>query len=535
MFDTTLFQRKADVRGIYPNQINEELAWFTGKYLAATVNKTTGRSKSKILVGRDGRLSSPNLYAALCAGITAGGGVALPCGLATTDMIQWGTGQRLHGAIAGAMVTASHNPPEYNGIKMVILNEKSGGLDILRPCDGIAAEFAADSGQGDAPATVGAAFPGSASMKVHERFTAAACELAPGIAKDSGKIVLDPGNGVGGLFIPLLRDALKKAGSKVEVVAVAEPIDGRFPTRPSNPGLPGAVKLLQETVLKHGAKFGAAFDGDADRVFLVDEWGQFVPGSSLLAALADGAVRAATKKGVKSPVAIYSAVSSWLVVETIRAAGGTPATARVGQDALKVALINTAAVFGGESSAHYNFPAAYCLDSGLFALMTFWQMLLDSGKSCSQLIGGLNPWPASGEVNVRIESTDWKAVSAGLIQMLQDRYARPEENSYVFTLDGVGVFHPRKPEFKTVDDIFTIDAKGDPKGGTYRLIAPGYTPDWWFNVRASNNEPLVRLNVEAKSSADVTARTYSLIATVQDFCRQHGANGVVQDWGNMRA
>ncbi|MBX7106932.1 MAG: hypothetical protein K1X57_22875, partial [Gemmataceae bacterium] len=144
MFDTTLFQRKADVRGIYPNQINEELAWFTGKYLAATVNETTGKKGSKIVVGRDGRLSSPNLYAALCAGINAGGGVALPCGLATTDMVQWATGMRLHGAIAGAMVTASHNPPEYNGIKMVILNEKTGGLDILRPCDGIAKHFAAD-------------------------------------------------------------------------------------------------------------------------------------------------------------------------------------------------------------------------------------------------------------------------------------------------------------------------------------------------------------------------------------------------------
>jgi len=534
MFDTTLFQRKADVRGIYPNQINEELAWFTGKYLAATVNETTGKKGSKIVVGRDGRLSSPNLYGALCAGINAGGGVALPCGLATTDMVQWATGMRLHGAIAGAMVTASHNPPEYNGIKMVILNEMTGGLDILRPCDGIAKHFAADSADADAPSTIGAAFPGSVSMKLHEKFTAAACELAPGLAKDTGKIVLDPGNGVGGLFVPLLRDALKKVGSKVEVSAVAEPIDGRFPTRPSNPGLPGAVKLLQETVLAKGAKFGAAFDGDADRVFLVDEWGQFVPGSSLLAALADGAVRAGVKKGIKSPVAIYSAVSSWLVVETIRAAGGTPATARVGQDALKVALINTKAVFGGESSAHYNFPAAYCLDSGLFALMTFWQQLLDSGKSVSKLIGSLNPWPSSGEVNVRIESTDWKAVSAGLVQMLQERYSKPEENSYVFTLDGVGVFHPRKPEFKTVDDIFLIDKQHDPSGATYRLIAPGYTPDWWFNVRASNNEPLVRLNVEAKSAADVTARTYSLIATVQDYCKQHGAAGIVQDWGNMR-
>jgi phosphomannomutase len=534
MFDPTLFDRKADVRGIYPNQINEELAWFTGKYLSAAVKEQTGEAKPRIVVGRDGRLSSPGLYAALCQGIAAGGGVAIPCGLATTDMVQWATGERLGGAVAGAMVTASHNPPEYNGIKMIVLNAKTKGLDIVRPVDHLAKFFTQDSGSAEAPPSAAAPFPGAASLNLHQRFVDAACRRADKLASATGRIVLDPGNGVGGLFVPLLRRAFAKAGSKAEVHAVAEPIDGRFPTRPSNPGLPGAVKLLQETVLALGANFGAAFDGDADRVFLVDEWGQFVPGSNLLAALADDAVRAAVKRGVKQPPVVYAAVASWLVIETIRKAGGTPIHCRVGQDAAKVALIDTGAVFGGESSAHYNFPEAYCLDSGLFALMTFWQMLLTSGKSCSELLGGLSPWPASGEVNLRIESSDWKSVSAALIKMLQETYSAPSANSYVLTIDGVGVYSPRKPEFKTVDDIFTIDAKGDPKGTTYRVVATGYTPDWWLNVRASNNEPLVRLNVESRSAADVTAKTYALISTVREFCRSHGADAVVQDWGNLR-
>jgi len=534
MFDPTLFQRKADVRGIYPNQINEELAWFTGKYLTAAVTELAGTKTPKILVGRDGRLSSPSLYAALCQGIVAGGGVAIPCGLATTDMIQWGAGEQLGGAVAGAMVTASHNPPEYNGIKMLVRNANTRGIDIVRPVDHLAKFFEQDSGSADAPTTVAAAFPGSVALNLHQRFVEVACQRAEGIAKATGRIVLDPGNGVGGLFVPLLRNALKKAGSKVEVHAVAEPIDGRFPTRPSNPGLPGAVKLLQETVLSLGAHFGAAFDGDADRVFLVDEWGQFVPGSLLLAALADEAVRSAVARKVKNPAVVYAAVASWLVVETVRAAGGQPVLCRVGQDAAKVALIDTQAVFGGESSAHYNFPESYCLDSGLFAMMTFWQTLLKTGKSCSELLGGLSPWPSSGEVNLRIESSDWKSVSAKLVAMLKATYEKPDANAYVLTIDGVGVYSPKKPEFKTVDDVFTIDPKNDPQGKTYRLVAPGYTPDWWLNVRASNNEPLVRLNVESRSAAEVTAKTYSLISTIREFCRSEGANAVVQDWGNLR-
>ncbi|MBX3441938.1 MAG: hypothetical protein KF774_05985 [Planctomyces sp.] len=534
MFDPTLFQRKADVRGIYPNQINEELAWFTGKYLSAAVRELAGAETPRILVGRDGRLSSPNLYAALCQGIAAGGGVAIPCGLATTDMIQWGTGEQLGGAVAGAMVTASHNPPEYNGIKMLVLNARTKGLDIVRPVDHLAKFFEADSGSGDAPATVCAAFPGAAALNLHQRFVDVACERAAGLAQANGRIVLDPGNGVGGLFVPLLRQTLAKAGSSVEVFAVAEPIDGRFPTRPSNPGLPGAVKLLQETVVSLGAKFGAAFDGDADRVFLVDEWGQFVPGSLLLAALADDAVRAAVARGEKDPSVVYAAVASWLVVETVRKAGGRPVICRVGQDAAKVALIDTGAVFGGESSAHYNFPEAFCLDSGLFAMMTFWQMLLGSGQSCSELLGGLSPWPSSGEVNLRIDSSNWKAISGELVEMLKQRHSGPDADCYVLTIDGVGVYSPRSPKFKTVDDLFQIDKKNDPQGKTYRFVAPGYTPDWWFNVRASNNEPLVRLNVEAQLAADVTARTYALISTVREFCEARGAKVVVQDWGTLR-
>ncbi len=527
MFDPALFQRSADVRGLYPNQINEELAWFTGKYLAQSLTEILGPSP-KIVVGRDGRVSSPVIYSALIQGIASEGGVPYPVGLATSDMIQWAVGEELQGIRAGVMITASHNPAEYNGIKAVVRNPETGSLDILRPVDHLAPRYEKDGSNGEAAPASALPFPQQGRLNLQEKFVEAALSRSKRIAKANGKIVLDPGNGVGGLFRPLLKNGLTARKAKVELLAVAERIDGTFPTRPSNPGLPGAVKLLQETVIAEGAKFGAAFDGDADRVFLVDEWGQFVSGSVLLAALAKSLVE---KNGGTGAV-VYSAVSSWLVAETVRAAGGTPVISRVGQDAVKVALVQKNAVFGGESSAHYNFPDTYCLDSGLFAFVTFWDMLLESGLSCSQLLGQLKPWPNSGEVNLRVECSDWKSISTDVISKIKAEYSAEQANSYVLDIDGVSVFSPRVPKYKTVDDVFKIDKKNDPTGKTYREVQK-YTPEWWFNIRASNNEPLLRVNFESTSSADVTGRTYALISRIREICGNR-AKIIVQDWGNLK-
>ncbi|MEW4490694.1 hypothetical protein AB1L42_21605 [Thalassoglobus sp. JC818] len=528
MFDPAMFERKADVRGVYPNQINEELAWLAGKYLTQSLKKELSGAAPKVMVGRDGRTSSPAIYSSLIQGIASEGGEPIACGLSTTDMIQWGVGEGICGAVAGVMITASHNPPQYNGIKSVMKSPETGGIDILRPLDHMAPRYEEDSDNGATPAATCSPFPSNGKMNLQSRFVDAALTRSNRLKDAKGKVVLDPGNGVGGLFRPLLSRALKAIGAEVELLAVAEQIDGTFPTRPSNPGLPGAVKLLQETVVAEGAEFGAAFDGDADRVFLVDEWGQFVPGSVLLAALAKAMVE---KNGGNGSV-VYSAVSSWLVPETVRAAGGKAILCRVGQDAAKVALTKTDAVFGGESSAHYNFPDTYCLDSGLFALVTFWDMLLETGLKCSQLLGQLKPWPASGEVNLRVECSDWKAMSAEVISTIKKEYGTDEKNSYVLDIDGVSVFHPRKPEFATVDDVFTIDKSGDPTGTIYREVQ-NYTPDWWFNIRASNNEPLLRVNFESRDAADVTGRTYSLISRIREICGDR-ARVDVQDWGNLK-
>lgn len=529
MFDVTQFSRKADIRGVYPNELNEELAFFTGRYLVRYVAQRLGESQPRILVGRDGRTSSPAIYRALVEGIASGGGQPLPCGLATTDMIQWGAALQVQGACAGAMVTASHNPAQYNGIKMLLRNPETEGLDIIRPVDHLQPLYQQDGQSADAPAPSRLPYPSGGRFPLQREFVAAAAARARRLGEAAGKVVLDPGNGVGAIFLPLLKEALAARGATVELLSIFADIDGRFPNRPSNPGLPGAVDELCRTVVNNRAAFGAALDGDADRVFLVNEQGEFVPGSQLLAALAARALKLAGGKGA----VVFAAVSSFGVIDAIRAHGGTPIFCRVGQDAAKVALGKTRAVFGGESSAHYNFPDVYGLDSGLFALMMFWDLLLESGLPCSQALAPYAAWPHSGEVNLRIDCGDWRGMSAQVIQMLLARYSSEQENCYVATLDGVGVYHPRVAALPTADDLFAIDAAGDPEGTIYRMVAPNYRPEWWFNVRASNNEPLLRINFETQDPQQLERRARGLIELVSRYCGEHGARVHVESPGNL--
>lgn len=528
MFDREQFQRKADFRGVYPNQLNEELAYHVGRYIVQYVEHETGSSSPAILVGRDGRTSSPAIYRSVIDGITEAGGTPLCCGLATTDMIQWGTGKQLQGAIAGVMITASHNPPEYNGIKILLRNPETEGIDIVRPVDHLRPYWEADGDGAEAPPAERLPYPTGGRLSLHQDFVDAACERSEGLASATGKIVLDPGNGVGGIFLPLLKKVLDEQGAQVEIRSIFADIDGRFPNRPSNPGLPGAVAELQKVVVDTQAAFGAALDGDADRVFLVDEQGTFVPGSQLLAALATIALKRSGPGAV-----VFAAVSSFCVIESIRKHGGTPIFCRVGQDAAKVALIRTKAVFGGESSAHYNFPDTYCLDSGLFALMMFWDEILAAKTTCSAALAPSACWPNSGEVNLRIECGNWKEMSRQVISMLEHEYSAPAANCYVTQLDGIGVYHPKIESLPTTDDLFKIDEQGDPTGKIYRIVADGYTPEWWFNVRASNNEPLLRINFESQDAGKLNDQALALIHKVHQFCKSNHADLKVESAGNL--
>jgi phosphomannomutase len=533
MFDIAQFQRKADLRGVYPTQINEELAWLSGLYLVRKLREMG--LPERVLVGRDGRLSSREIYSAHIAGIVAEGGVAIPCDYCTSDMIQWAVGEELEGGLCGSQVTASHNPAEYNGIKIVVKNRQTGGLDIMRPVDYCEAGYVKDGRQlPDASAAFEAPYADMMPLGLQERFVEATLARAPMLAEATHTIVLDPGNGVGGILVPLMKEALKKIGSKATVLAINEEIDGSFPTRPSNPGLPESIAMIEAEAKKLGGDFVASFDGDADRVFFTDENGKFVQSADTLAALAKGSIEKGIAAGEKEPAVVFSAVASWLVIDKIRQAGGRAVISRVGQDAVKVALEKTKAVFGGESSAHYNFPDCYGLDSGMFALAAFWQLLIETGRTCSTLLDDKDAWSASGEINLKMIAKDWKAQSKLVIDHFKTHYAAPEQDSYVFNLDGVAVYHPRNPAMATIDDVFQKDAAGDPEGGIYRTVNPDYQPKWWISVRASNNEPLLRLNVECAAGEDMEGRTRGIIADIQKLCATNGGEAPVQDWGNLQ-
>ncbi len=528
MIDPAQFQRKADFRGIYPDELDEELAFHAGRYLVQYVGQMTGETAPVVLVGRDGRLSSPQIYRSLIAGIGSAGGQSRGAELATTDMIQWAAGMRFQGAVAGAMVTASHNPPQYNGIKMVLRSPESGGISMIRPVDHLRPLWQADRSSIEAAPAAGSAVPAAEPLTLHQDFVRAALQRVDSLEQAAGSFVLDPGNGVGCVLVELLREALAERQIDVHVHAIFDQIDGRFPNRRPNPGLPGQTRSLEDAVCQHHAGFGAAFDGDADRVFLVDERGQFVPGSQLLAALA---ARALTKVG-SGPV-VFAAVCSFSVIDAIRRFGGTPVFCRVGQDSIKVAMMKTKAIFGGESSAHYNFPDAFYLDSGLFALMMFWDLLLESNEPCSQVLAPFACWNHSGEINLRMRCHDWQQMGRGIIDMLQTRFETTEANCYVTRLDGIGVYYPRVPEYPSVDDVFQIDRAEDPEGNLYRLVADGYRPQWWFNVRASNNEPLLRVNFEAQDGTPLVPQALELINSIRHYCQQHGAQLEVEDAGNL--
>ena len=522
MFDPKQFDRGSDFRGDYPRQVNEELAFFVGRYVVRFL-RDEHVPTPKVLVGRDGRTSSHAVYTAFIQGVASEGGTPIPCGLAPTDAVCWGAGARWHGADAGVMITASHNPPEYNGIKIV--KPKSGkkpGLDIIRPMN-LKKHFEADS-QHSALAVSSAVlpYPGTPLPLVHE-FVAHACKWAPDRDKFEDTFVIDPGNGVGSVFLDPMRQEMPKA----RIEAIAAMIDGRFPSRPSNPGLPGALASLQAKVKESDAAFGAAFDGDADRLFMVDEKGGLVTGDQLLAAIA--ATVLPNSKAKSKPVA-FAGTCSWAVVETIFAQGGEPILCKVGQDTLKAAMQNLDAVFGGESSAHFNFPESYFQDSGLIALMVFAQALNESKKTVSKTIAELPKWHQSGEINIRILSDDWSDIGKKISAELANRY---REKCYVLTIDGVSAYSPRSEEFRNETDLFRT-APGDPDGERYRRVAAGYRPDWWFSLRRSNNEPLLRLNVECAAAKGTKDRTVALLNEVRKLCGEVGnCQTQVIDWGSL--
>lgn len=439
-----------DVRGIVPGELTPAIAYETGRALVATLQPET------VVVGRDMRVSSPLLAAALIEGIRDAGANAVDIGMVSTDALSFAVGK--YGYPAGVMVTASHNPPEYNGFKISREDARalslSDGLDTIR--DRVVS--------GDLPPIVPGSERGSLQQRdVLDDYARHMLGLIDTSTLRPLRIAVDAGNGMAGLTVPrVFRDL------PVEIVPMYFEPDGTFPNHPANPIEPENTAALRKAVVEHGYDFGAAFDGDADRVFLIDEKGNFVGGDILTAMVASRMLE-------RNPGAaiVYNLISSRGVPELITAKGGRPIRSRVGHSYIKETMRREDAIFGGEHSGHFYFRDNWYADSGMAALLFALEMVSDAVKPLSEIIAPLDHRFRSGEINSEV--SDAEAVSRAIEAHYQAQGADIDH------LDGVTVNFP----------------------------------DWWFNVRASNTQPLVRLNVEADSRETLESKTAEVLDMIR--------------------
>jgi phosphomannomutase len=402
---------------------------------------------SVVVVGRDARTSSPSLARALCDGVTARGVDVLDAGLTSTDELYFATG---HLQLPGVMVTASHNPGRYNGFKLCRPDARPVGRDSgLADVVTRAVELTADASGWPPRATVRA-------IDLLEDYAIRLVQLAP-VRGRRLRVVVDAANAMAGLTAPAVLSRVD-----VELVPMNFELDGRFPAHPPDPLNPANLVPLQDAVRAQGADVGLAFDGDADRCFFVDERGAAVSPSAVVALVA----RRELERHPGATV-VHSLTCSRVVAEQIEAAGGVAVRAPVGHAGIKTRMAQTGAVFGGEHSGHYYFAEFWNADSGMLAALHVLALLAASSGSMSQLVAPYERYAASGELNSRVTGVD-----AALAR---------------------------------VAALFA----GDPQVGTDHLDGLTLThPRWWLNLRASNTESLLRLNVEA---ADV-----QLMVSVRD-------------------
>jgi phosphomannomutase len=432
-----------DVRGLYPDQIDEDVAYLVGRAFVPVLAQTNGEAASpplRVALGRDMRLSAPALAARYTEGLRDAGAQVLDIGMVGTEMLYFAVGSRdLDG---GLMCTASHNPKAYTGAKLV----RRGAIAL-----------SGDSGIGELAQLVTAGDPGLAAdprgevaeQDIGDDYRAAVARFIDLDAVRQMKVVLDGGNGMAGPMVGPLLDSLP-----IEQIQTYWEPDGEFPDHEPNPLLPENRRFVVEKVLSEGAELGIAWDGDADRCFFIDDLGQFVDGDFLTALLAESILR-------KEPGAsiLYDVRASRAVPDTVARAGGTAHVNRVGHAYFKSRMREEGAAFGGEVSGHYYFRDFYCADSGAIPALLILELLSHQRKRMSELLAPLRArYFISGEINSEVADQEAK------MRELAELYSDGE----VSCLDGVSVDYP----------------------------------DWHFNVRPSNTEPLLRLNLESLVSRD---------------------------------
>ena len=454
MVDTAVLDglfKAYDIRGVVPEQLNADVVRRIGAAFAAFV------AAPRILVGRDMRESGVDLVQAFSEGVTRSGTDVVNLGLMSTDELYFASG-RLDAP--GAMFTASHNPAQYNGIKLCLSGARPVGEDT-----GLA-EIKAAVASGETPPP--SPTPGSvSSADVLDDFATHVRSFVDRGVLRPLRVIADTANGMGGLVVPRLFSELPFA---LEVM-YAE-LDGNFPNHPADPIQLANLRDLQAKVLAERADVGLAFDGDADRCFLVDDKAQPLSGSTTTALVA-----AAMLEKYPGSTVLYNLICSKSVPEIITERGGTPIRTRVGHSFIKSVMAETGAIFGGEHSGHYYFRDNFRADSGSIAALVVLEVLSQADQPLSELRKPFERYADSGEINTEVSDP-------------HEVIARVSSAYDPATHPGV------KQEW--VDGL-TIDLG-----------------DWWFNLRPSNTEPLLRLNLEAATPAECEAHLAEVLALIKE-------------------
>jgi len=446
-----------DVRGTVPDQLNEAVAEALGAAFVPTVEA------ERVVVGHDMRESSPALVSAFAAGARRAGADVIDIGLASTDMLYYASGAL---GLPGAMFTASHNPAQYNGIKFCRAGAKPIGQDTGLAEIRDRAQEILDGSPAPAAEREGTLEKRDllADYAAHLRTLVDLAGIRP------LTVVVDAGNGMGGHTVPAVLGDAKLDPLPLRIVPLYFELDGSFPNHEANPLEPANIVDLQNAVREHGADIGIAFDGDADRCFVVDERGEAVSPSAVTALVAE-------RELAKHPgsMIIHNLITSRAVPAIVREHGGTPVRTRVGHSFIKEEMARTGAVFGGEHSAHYYFRDFWGADTGMLAAMHVLAALGGQERPLSDLASAYERFVASGEINSTVADQHAKLAEV--------------EAAYAAELE-VGIDHL---------DGLTLDF---PDGS-------------WANLRPSNTEPLLRLNVEAESPERMAALRDEVLAIVR--------------------
>jgi len=446
MLDPKAF-KAYDVRGVYPTELDEEGAYAIGRgYVEQFEPK-------RMAVGRDMRLSGPEMQAAVMRGAADAGAEVLDLGLIGTEMLYFAVGEL--GLDGGIAVTASHNPKQYTGMKIV----RRGALPVGGESGLLEVRDRAMSGARHRTGPAGTVTP----VDIWPAYVDRVLSFIDVSALRPLRVVIDAANGMAGAMLPPVLERLP-----IETVRCFFEPDGSFPNHEPNPLLPENREFIVRTTLEEGADLGVAFDGDADRCFFVDDSGEFVPGDFATALLAEAVL--AKDPGAKI---IYDVRASWAVPETIERAGGIPLVNRVGHAYIKHRMRKEDAAFGGEVSGHYYFRDFSQADSGVVPFLLMLEIVSRKGTTLSEALRPLRErYFITGELNTPVDDVALK------LQELKEHYAAEGRVSH---LDGI-----------------SVDAK-----------------DWHFNVRPSNTEPLLRLNLEARSQELMERKRDEVLALIR--------------------